>query len=287
MSPAKHRRSAKPRPGRWLLVAALVGFAIVLLRVAFVNTSPASAQAAQTTPISVKQDSLNQPCENVGWHFVINQVKDGPAPTSITVFWSDGTSTVVALSPPVTQNVAHYIAAPNPNGSTVIDATSEIYQGWTGNFNLSGCKAPSTTTPPSSPSSTPSTPESTPPTSPDTTPSTPETTPTSPESTPTSPDSTPSSPDTTPPASQSTSATDTPPAGTSSSDTPPTRTSSSDTPPVATSTSPFVPGAGETGDTPPGGGFPLRLVLIGLAVVMLGAAGATTFQLLRRSGNHA
>src|SRR5262249_25605810 len=148
MSPAKHRERAWPRPGRWLLVAALVGFAIVLLRVAFGSTPAASAQPAQTTPISVKQASLDQPCENVGWHSVINQVKDAPAPTSITVFWSDGTSTVVSLSPPVTQNVAHYIAAPNPNGSTVINATSDIYQGWTGNFNLSGCKAPSTTTPP-------------------------------------------------------------------------------------------------------------------------------------------
>ena len=42
----------------------------------------------------------------------------------------------------------------------------------------------------------------------------------------------------------------------------------------------------ETGDMPPGGGFPLREVLIGLAVAMFGTVGATTFRVLRRSGSH-
>jgi hypothetical protein len=37
---------------------------------------------------------------------------------------------------------------------------------------------------------------------------------------------------------------------------------------------------------PPDGGFPLRQVLIGLAVVMLGAAGTAAVQILRRRGSH-
>lgn len=58
---------------------------------------------------------------------------------------------------------------------------------------------------------------------------------------------------------------------------------------AATSTSPaFVPGPGQTGDSQPGGGSPLRAVLLGVALALLGSALAVWVQpYLRRRGNHA
>jgi hypothetical protein len=52
------------------------------------------------------------------------------------------------------------------------------------------------------------------------------------------------------------------------------------------STSPFVPGPGLTGDRGPGGGSPLKKILLGVALAVLGAAVALSVQPLRRRGNH-
>ena len=45
-------------------------------------------------------------CDSTEWHFVITQV-DGTAPSSITVSWSNGTSSVLGLSS-LTGKTAHY-----------------------------------------------------------------------------------------------------------------------------------------------------------------------------------
>jgi hypothetical protein len=54
----------------------------------------------------------------------------------------------------------------------------------------------------------------------------------------------------------------------------------------ASSSSPFVPGPGLTGDRGPGGGSPLKKILLGVVVAVLGAAVAMSVQPLRRRGNH-
>jgi hypothetical protein len=47
-----------------------------------------------------------------------------------------------------------------------------------------------------------------------------------------------------------------------------------------------VPGAGLTGDSRPGNGLPLKEILLGSGLALLGAAGLLSIQLLRRRGEH-
>jgi hypothetical protein len=54
----------------------------------------------------------------------------------------------------------------------------------------------------------------------------------------------------------------------------------------ASSSAPFVPGPGLTGDRGPGGGSPLKKILLGVALAVLGAAVAMSVQPIRRRGNH-
>jgi hypothetical protein len=261
----RHRATARRR-SPWFLVAALAGFAVVLLQLGLAQ-SGGVANAQTTKTISVNQGSLtNHECNATEWHFVITQIDtEADAPLFIHVTWANGASEDVPLDN-FTGGVAHYVTTANLD-STVTSATAVIYDGWSGTFNLSHGPCPTpTTTPPTTPTTTPpTTPTTTPPTTPSTTP-------------PTTPSTT---PPTTPSTATTTPATTTPVTTTSATTTPATTTAA-----AATSTSPFVPGAGQTGDTPPGGGFPLRQILIGLAIAMLGVAGARAFQLLRRSGSH-
>jgi hypothetical protein len=62
----------------------------------------------------------------------------------------------------------------------------------------------------------------------------------------------------------------------------PTPTSSAS----ASSSSPFTPGPGLSGDHAPGGGSPLKKILLGVALAVLGVAVAMSVQPLRRRGNH-
>jgi hypothetical protein len=54
----------------------------------------------------------------------------------------------------------------------------------------------------------------------------------------------------------------------------------------ASSSSPFTPGPGLSGDRGPGGGSPLKKILLGVALAVLGVAVAMSVQPLRRRGNH-
>ena len=54
----------------------------------------------------------------------------------------------------------------------------------------------------------------------------------------------------------------------------------------ASSSSPFTPGPGLSGDRAPGGGSPLKKILLGVALAVLGVAVAMSVQPLRRRGNH-
>jgi cell division septation protein DedD len=106
-------------------------------------TGAASAQQA----ISAKA-LTDHSCDDTEWHFVINQIDDETnAPASIDVSWENGASESVPLDK-FTGGVAHYATTSNLD-STVTSATAAIYDGWSGQFNLSHgpCGDPGTETP--------------------------------------------------------------------------------------------------------------------------------------------
>ena len=86
-------------------------------------------------PISAKALSDHE-CDSSEWHFVINQIDtEANAPDSILVTWTNGKSESVPLDK-FTGGVAHYTTTSNLD-STVKSATASIYDGWSGQFNLS------------------------------------------------------------------------------------------------------------------------------------------------------
>lgn len=261
----KHRLS-------WLLAAALVGLALVLVQLVL-GPHGTLARAAGTQDISAKALTDHE-CIDTEWHFVINQL-DSPAdaPATIHVTWANGASADVPLDK-VTGGVAHYRTTANLD-STVTSATSVIYDGWTGQFNLSHgpCDA---TTPPTSPSTSTSSTTSAPPTT-----STPPSTPATSASTSTKP---PTSSMSTPPSATTTARTTTA-ASSSSAATSATSTTAAQAG-ASSTTSPFVPGPGQTGDLPPGHKFPLTQLLSGLAAALVAVAGGLSMQFLRRHGSH-
>ncbi|MGC8839663.1 MAG: SpaA isopeptide-forming pilin-related protein, partial [Anaerolineae bacterium] len=108
-------------------------------------------------------------CDEDEWHFVINQIADPSlAPPSITVRWADGSVEVLPLKT-VSGGVAHYYWYGHLD-SLVVEAWTDIYVEWSGEFNLSHgpCGTP-TPTATSTPTKTP-TPSPTPTNSPTPTP---------------------------------------------------------------------------------------------------------------------
>ena len=97
-----------------------------------------SAQAGQSGDGSFHSATISgHGCDSTEWHFVINQI-DGTAPSSITVSWSNGTSSVVGLSS-LTGPTAHYSTTAHlGDGVTATGASVVLPEGTTvGNFNLS------------------------------------------------------------------------------------------------------------------------------------------------------
>lgn len=89
--------------------------------------------------INVKQASLpsGSKCNANERTFIINQIAENKSPpSSITVYYSDGTSEVVSISQPLEATAAHYTTTKNLD-KTVVDATAMIYDGWKGQFVLS------------------------------------------------------------------------------------------------------------------------------------------------------
>jgi hypothetical protein len=121
-------------------------FAGVLMTLAF-GISTASAAT-----VSAKQASLNEhqdACLDAGgtltsWHFIINQIRSGPAPGSISVTWSNGDVQNVPLTS-TSGPVAHYNVTSTETHTLIQSATANIYDGWSGQFNLSSveCRPPS------------------------------------------------------------------------------------------------------------------------------------------------
>ena len=98
-------------------------------------------------------------CDATEWPFVINQIDtEANAPGSITVTWANGATETVPLDK-FTGKVAHYVTTSNLD-SMVASATAVIYDGWSGQFNLSHGPSggpPPPTSPPTSPSGSPTT----------------------------------------------------------------------------------------------------------------------------------
>ena len=103
---------------------------------------------AATVTVHVKPASLDQQdsfTDISSWHFLINQILEADAPTSIHVTWTNGYSADVPLlkwvgpDNPDKTGTAHYVvdADLNTYGFLVKDATAEVPEGWTGQFVLS------------------------------------------------------------------------------------------------------------------------------------------------------
>lgn len=111
---------------------ALMGV-FALLFMGLVSTGTAQATGGST----ISAQALNDhDCDSSEWHFVITQVdEEANAPDSISVQWANGSSEDVSLGN-FTGGVAHYTTTSNLD-STVTSATASIYEGWSGQFNLS------------------------------------------------------------------------------------------------------------------------------------------------------
>ena len=129
--------SALGKKGGMKSASLLAAFVTALL--AFVGMGGASAAFAtggsSTTSISAKAlDSHG--CDSSEWHFVITQVaSEAQAPASISVEFANGKTVSVSLDK-VTGGTAHY-ATTQYLDSKVVSATTNIYEGWSGQFNLS------------------------------------------------------------------------------------------------------------------------------------------------------
>ena len=119
---------------RRFLSAGFLAVGLVLLGLAAFGTSTANAQEIVTIHASTLTDHASSSTE---WHFVITQV-EGTPPASITVQWSNGTSSVLPLAK-LTGGTAHYSTTQHlGDGVTVVGATAVVPEGTTvGNFNLS------------------------------------------------------------------------------------------------------------------------------------------------------
>lgn len=76
-------------------------------------------------------------CDSTEWHFVITQINanEEDPPPSITVTWANGATADVKIGDSRSA-VAHYTTKEHLD-STVTSATAEIYDSWSGQFNLS------------------------------------------------------------------------------------------------------------------------------------------------------
>lgn len=120
-----------------LLIMRVLGAVMLLLgSVPLVVAAPAAATVQPPAPISAKALDDHE-CDSTEWHFVINQINNADnTPGSIAVTWANGDTDEVPLDRVTPGGTAHYATTANLD-STVISATTDIYAGWSGEFNLS------------------------------------------------------------------------------------------------------------------------------------------------------
>jgi hypothetical protein len=116
-----------------------------------------SATTANAGTISAKQASLDDhqtSCTDSGgtltsWHFIINQIRPiANAPEYIEVTWSNGDVESVFIAK-TSGPVAHYNVEGSADHTFIESATADIYDRWSGQFNLSHVECGPAIPPPS------------------------------------------------------------------------------------------------------------------------------------------
>lgn len=133
------------RFSRFHLILRLLLSGLLVTTSALVLGFTAFADTVSDQGISAKA-LVDYECDSSEWHFVINQIDDESlAPASIQVVWDNDATEDVLLSK-FSGHVAHFVTQSNLD-ATVTSATTPIYDGWSGQFNLShGPCGPTTTT---------------------------------------------------------------------------------------------------------------------------------------------
>jgi hypothetical protein len=135
------------------LVLGAVSLSLSMLLTGVGGSSAALAQTLQATQ-TISAKGFPAPAICVEYHFVITQVTGITPPDTITVTWSDGSTTQGTALPSAGGN-AFYGAYPPSSDVKPTAATATIDSSWSGEFNLSGCvNGASTPTPTTTKTST-------------------------------------------------------------------------------------------------------------------------------------
>jgi len=113
-------------------------FVVILLLLSGVAVSATGIASPPSGTHYEEAKALNDHgCDSTKWHFIINQIDGAFAPPTIWVSWQGGSTDVpVNLTKIVPGGVAHYDYIGNL-GKPVVKAWTNIYNGWSGQFNLS------------------------------------------------------------------------------------------------------------------------------------------------------
>ncbi len=108
---------------------------VALIALMVTVSVPMVASVSAASSISAKALTSHS-CDSSEWHFVITQIdSQSNAPAQIQVSWANGGSQSVGIDK-YTGKTAHYTTTAHLT-STVTSATTSIYNGWGGEFNLS------------------------------------------------------------------------------------------------------------------------------------------------------
>jgi hypothetical protein len=110
--------------------------ALLALVVLGATTASAEISARQATLDEHQDACLDAGGTLTSWHFLINQVRVGSPPASISVTWSNGDVEVVPLAT-TSGPVGHYNVTGTATHTLITSATAAIYDSWSGEFNLS------------------------------------------------------------------------------------------------------------------------------------------------------
>jgi hypothetical protein len=129
--------------GAILVIAALVSVSVQMLaslnstqvNYAKANGLPEGGVAQAEGLQSITAHVSDYDCDSSEWHFVITQLTEGDPPDTIRVTWDNGSVEDVPLDR-VTGGAAHYSTTSNLD-ARVTRAAGRIYEGWSGQFNLS------------------------------------------------------------------------------------------------------------------------------------------------------
>lgn len=124
--------------GTTITLVAMLTFVGTAVGYAAPSFSPPPPECPSGTTCTIDAKAIDShEIDTTEWHFVINQTTDAQAPGSITVSWSNGTTTTVFLDK-VTGGVAHYTTTDHLGDGVVVTGAQTSIDGlWDGQFNLS------------------------------------------------------------------------------------------------------------------------------------------------------